>query len=114
MRVLILVLIFISTPAYAWTKADTQRQLVYSVLHVIDWGQTRDVVLHGYPERNLFLGNYPSTQQVDNYFALTLIGHSLIAYYLPDSYRKQWQSITIGFEIAIVMGNYSVGINVHY
>ncbi len=109
-----LIFFLLSVPAYAWTKADTQRQLVYTTLHVIDWGQTRDVVFHKYPERNILLGKHPSIQQVDIYFASTLAGHILVSYLLPPKYRKYWQSFWIGAELKTVVNNYSVGINVHF
>ncbi len=113
---ILLVFIFISTPAYAWTKADTQRQLVYSALHVIDWGQTRDIANRPkeYQEQNLYLGKHPSIQRVDTYFALTLLGHAYISYILPPEQRKIWQYISIGVRFQIVSINYSLGVNIHF
>ena len=116
MRGLLLVaFIFISTPAYAWTKADTQRQLIYSTLHVIDWGQTRYIATHDdYYETNLFLGKQPSMQEVDTYFAATLAGLALVSYLLPPDWRKIWQVVWIGARFKTVADNYSLGVNIHF
>ena len=111
----LILLCLLSTPAYAWTEADTRRQLVYTTLHVIDWGQTRYIATHDkFYETNPILGKYPSTQDVDGYFAATLAGHTLVSYLLPPKYRKWWQIIWIGAEFKTVAGNYSAGISVHF
>lgn len=111
----LILLCLLSTPAYAWTEADTQRQLVYSAFHVIDWGQTRDIATRDdHIETNPILGKYPSVQTVDYYFAAAIAGHTLVSYLLPPKYRKWWQVIWIGLEAKTVAHNYSAGVNIHF
>ncbi len=98
-----------------WTKTDTHRQLIYSTLHIIDWGQTRYIATHDqYYERNYFLGKYPSIQDVDIYFASMLAGHTLVSYLLPPDWRKVWQYVWIGVRFKTVADNYSIGISIHF
>lgn len=113
--VVLIALLFLSSPAYAWTKADSQRQLVYTAIHIVDWGQTRNYATRdGYYETNPILGKNPSIQEVDTYFAATLAGHTLVSYYLPPKYRAYWQMFWIGAEFRQVTINYSIGISVHF
>lgn len=110
-------LLLLNNTVYAsdWTKADTQRQLVYTALHIIDWGQTRYIVQHDeYYETNIFLGKYPSMQEVDAYFAPTLLGHTLVSYLLPPNWRKIWQYVWIGARVKTVVDNYSIGVRFHF
>lgn len=134
---LVVVLFFTSSSVYAfddWTKTDYALQSVYTVLHVIDWGQTRYMSQHyqtskikynnnacyygkcsytentEYYEINPILGAKPHTSTVDLYFITTLIGHTVISYILPSSYRKVWQGVTIGLEGSVVGYNISAGI----
>lgn len=115
-----MILLFPS-PSHAWTKADTQRQLVYTALHVIDWGQTRYIATHEHIyetklvyETNPILGKRPSIQEVDIYFASTLVGHAVVSYLLPPKYRAGWQMLWIGVELNQVSANYNIGVNVHF
>lgn len=116
--IILTALLLFSAPAYAadkWTEADTQRQVIYSALHIIDWGQTRYIATHDeFEERNIALGKHPSTQEVDNYFAATLVGHTLVSYLLPSDWRKVWQYVFIGARFKTVADNYSIGIKVHF
>lgn len=105
-------------PVYAsdWTKADTAWQAGYIVLHVIDWGQTRNIAKKpdAYDERNLFLGGDPSIRRVDTYFAVTALVHTAIGYALPPDWRRGWQMVTIGFQAGVVGYNYSIGLKMDF
>lgn len=110
-------LFLLNHPVHAanWTKQDTQLQLAYTALHVIDWGQTRYIATHEeYYEVNAFLGKDPSIQSVDIYFASTLVGHTLVSYLLPPDWRKIWQIVWIGAKFKTVADNYSLGISIHF
>src|SRR6266853_3835043 len=81
-----------------WSNDDVQRQLGYSLLHGIDWAQTRTIAknpnqLH---ETNPILGEHPSVGKVNNYFLSTLLGHWFLANALPPDARKLFQQGTIG------------------
>jgi hypothetical protein len=40
----------------------------------------------------------------------TLVVHGLVSHYLPKPYRKIWQSVSIGVEMAATTINYQAGI----
>lgn len=124
--VLAFVLSISSAPIWAndeWSKSDVSREIAYLVLHVADWGQTRNI-LHradtgcdGDPtciERNPFLGRSPSIRRVDTYFAVTALAHVAISHVLPKDWRQGWQYLTIGMEAGIVGHNYSIGLNIDF
>lgn len=116
-----------------WSKSDIALQVTYTVLHVVDWGQTRNLSRnyqtskvayndndcyygkcsyienkHNY-EVNPILGKNPHHDAVDLYFISTIVGHTVISHLLPDNYRTLWQCITIGVEGAVVNRNINVG-----
>lgn len=113
MRYLLAIILLALTtcqPVYAdkWTNTDTALQLTYTAVHIADWAQTRQIALHPdiWYEKNLILGTNPHSDKVDAYFALTLLGHTAIAYMLPDPYRNLWQGAWIGIESGVIYGNY--------
>lgn len=95
-----------------WTKEDTNREIVYSVLHVVDWQQTRTIAANPerYKELNPLLGKHPSIQEVDIYMASSLLAHIGIAYILPLKWREAFQYVTIGERGSTVYGNIRIGI----
>lgn len=115
-----------------WSKADIQRQIAFSILEIIDWGQSRAVAnsghwettyspTHGYghvyvynEENNPFLGERPTLEQVNNYFLICLFGNMSISHILPQKYRKYWQSLSIFLECYTVGGNYSYGVKIQF
>lgn len=98
-----------------WTVKDTFFQLQYTVLHVIDWGQTRHISKNDeYYETNPLLGSKPSTELVDIYFAVTLIGHTTVSYLLPAKWRRKWQAFTSVLETVVTAHNQSIGIAVGF
>lgn len=108
--------------ADSWSTGDAYREYAYLSLHVVDWGQTRQIAkistephgIHNYYERNSFIGSHPTVSRVNEYFILTGIGHLLIADALPKGWRDAFQYITIGTEIGIIRRNYSMGIRVNF
>ncbi len=97
-----------------WTKEDTARQVAYGAVHIIDWGQTRDISKSGKEELNLYLGKHPSLGKVDTYFISTLAIHTLVSYSLTPRYRKWWQYLTFGVETGVVVRNYNLGVKVDF
>ena len=99
-----------------WTREDTYRQSVLTVLLVVDWGQTRYIAKHPlqHKEMNQFLGEHPSVGRVNNYFAASILGHAVISYILPPDWRKGWQYVWIGIEFGVVQRNHSIGIKVDF
>jgi len=127
-KILIILALFAFIPAVSWaewSKKDTVYQLTYSVLHVVDWGQTRYGAKNSdkFHENNFFLGRYPSVGKVDTYFSLTLIGHAGVSYLLPakaDIFglriypRRTWQVVWIGVEAGAVARNFSIGVKIGF
>ena len=109
-----------------WSRADTARQAAVTALLVADWGQTRWIARHNgktqpdnFPpsagETNPFLGRYPTTGKVNNYFAASIISHAAISYLLPSgAWRQGWQYTGIIVEISVVLHNRSVGIRMEF
>ena len=101
-----------------WRTEDTQREVAYAIVHLMDWGQTRNIAKHPerWYEKNPKLGRHPSVAQVDRHFLfgfpLGAISHPIISYLLPAKYRPVWQYITIGYEWSYVERNFSLGITI--
>lgn len=120
--VLMILFLALTSPAHAdWTKTDTAFQVGYSILHVIDWGTTRDIAKNPnkFHELNPILGKHPSVGEVDTYMTLSLIGHTVVSSLLPSEYkgwhvRRWWQGMTIGFKGGLVINNFSIGLKVNF
>ncbi|MEK7593512.1 MAG: hypothetical protein AAB464_02245 [Patescibacteria group bacterium] len=99
-----------------WTNKDTAREVVYSALHIADWGQTRYIAKNPqkFYERNPLLGKHPSVGKVDTYFFGGLVAHAAISYILPPKYRWVWQYVGIGMEGGAVAHNASIGIKFEF
>ena len=121
MRKIIIILaclFFISTPAFAdnWTREDTYRELTWTALLVVDYGQTMNIARNPdkFREYNPILGEHPSQSSVGLYMLSAAIIHPVISYYLPPKYRKWWQYISIGVELGTVGNNFGAGIGVTF
>ena len=117
MKLLLLSLCLMPTIAHAeWSTTDTVMEATYAVVHIMDWRQTRAIVgSEGrWRETNNILGDHPSRDRVDTWFAGTLAGHALVSYLLPDKCRTAWQTLTIGMEATTVVRNYQLGIKVAF
>jgi len=117
--IFLLILIPYSVQAYQfcknWTKYDTAFEVTYVGLTVIDWGQTRNMVKEGgYHEINPLLGRHPSLDTVDTLIPLSIVAHGLVSMALPPKYRRYWQVLFIGGEIAAVWNNYNVGLRIDF
>lgn len=97
-----------------WSGADTARELASLGLLGADWAQTRTIAKNPYDsgrlaqpwhETNPILGEHPSSGHVNNYFALSMLAHAMIASQLPPEIRKWFQYGTIGLEAPVVGRN---------
>ena len=94
-----------------WSTQDMALQAGYTVLHVIDWGQTLAIARD--PRRtelNPILGTHPNVGRVNTYFAATLAAHTLVTHFLPSRWRPWWQGVTIVAEGATVGWNFAAGL----
>jgi len=98
-----------------WTKKDTIYQATFLTVKAIDWLQTKEIARNPrYYEENPILGKHPKQNTVDIYFLSTAMAHSIIAYYLPEKYRRAWQCIFIGIQAGCVMNNYHTGVRFNF
>ena len=99
-----------------WTREDTYRELLWTTLLAVDYGQAMNISRHPekFKEYNPILGKHPSQSSVGLYMLSAAIIHPIISYYLPPKYRKWWQYISIGVELGAVGNNFSAGIGVTY
>ena len=107
----------VSLAADPWSSQDLALEGTYIFLHIVDWGQTRDISEHPdkyYEGINPFLGEHPSKERADLWFVTTTAAHVLITNYLPSKYRPYFQGVTIGITGAAVIRNFSIGLKVNF
>jgi hypothetical protein len=98
-----------------WTKQDTYWQIGVLVTQVIDWGQTREISVNPeYYEKNPILGEEPTLQEVNRYFAVCILGNYFISKVLPKSWRRKWQAGSILNQIYYINNNYELGIKMNF
>ena len=117
MIITIIILLLISNEVHAdeWTHSDTAMQVLYSGLHVADWNQTLQIAnSNKYREDNALLGDDPSKDHVNLYFASTLAGHYYIAKKLDQPYRFLWQILWINRQYSAIKHNRKIGLNVGF
>ncbi len=113
------ILLFLPSVAFGedWSTKDTIRQGVFTGITMMDWAQTRYIAKHPieFRETNPVLGKHPSIGSVNNYFAVSIIGHAAVSYMLPaGAWREGWQYVWIGIEVGAVAHNYSMGIRMSF
>ena len=115
MRIIVVFILFLSTSGADWSSGDTNRQLAFTALQLVDWAQTREIARNSdFYETNPILGKYPSSTEVDVYFAATTLGHYLVSRALPSDYRKAWQYVWIGVQAGYVTHNYQMGVRIRF
>lgn len=98
-----------------WTLEDTFYQTQYTLLHILDWGQTRYIAgSDEFYEMNPILGANPRKGEVDLYFSITLISHTAISFVLPRKWRRKWQLFWIGLESFVTINNSAAGVSVDF
>ena len=102
--------------------ADTQEYLIgqgmYTIFHLIDWGQTLYIAQSPrYREMNPVLGRDPSEGKVNLYFGTTLVMHWALGYL---AYRMNktlfWSYIlsTTSVEAYTTGRNFSLGVSMRF
>jgi transcriptional regulator with XRE-family HTH domain len=102
-----------STP---WTKTDTALEVASEIGIATEWAQMLT------PHKNMpvcgidakIMGSQPSRARVNAYFIGWELVHPAISWVLPKPWRNVWQGATIGFELAVVPRNASVGCRVKF
>ena len=121
------------TPARAaerWDDTDKILGATALAFTVADWAQTRYIAQNPcinagggtdcpdpYREVGLarrFIGERPTTGQVDRYFTGVLVAGALAAHYLPSAYRKWFLAGITVYELRVVAHNRSIGLRMEF
>jgi len=99
-----------------WGDEDTAREIVYQVLHVMDYKQTKYISRHCdlYTELNPILGTCPDSGEVDRYFLLMGLAHYGISKWLSHKHRGTWQNVTVIVQVNVVVRNASIGMKMEW
>ena len=111
----------------SWTTTEIVQEVVWQGLHVVDWGQTRDIAKRPdeYYEKNTWLGEHPSVDEVNQYMIISAVLHLGISWVLPNNIefkvfdysinpRTIWQCITIVGTASTVSHNHSIGLRMNF
>ena len=94
-----------------WDTSTIAKELIFLYTLSNDWQQTlditRDQTLH---EENHILGEHPSRNSINLYFASCAAGHALITHLLPKQYKKIWQETWIGIQASQIQHNDDIGL----
>lgn len=107
MRALLLLLL-VGCPG-DWTRGDTAREAALLGTTLIDWHQTRSVVVPNCSEQNPILGSCGQNVDVDMYFAGSIALEMVVVRVLPHRYREAAHWVLIGVEADTVWRNYGCG-----
>ncbi len=88
-----------------WTSTDTAFQLTVASLQIVDVMQTHWGIDNGFRESNPFLGPHPSHARLNLMVGGAIIGHALVAWLLPQPWRRSWQVVGIIAEVGAVSNN---------
>jgi hypothetical protein len=127
-----------------WERMDTYLLSGALGLMAIDWGQTRDLStryhdtyatpacadpstrtiplagscpatrVYDHYEINPLLPAHPTNSQVDQYFAIAMIGTAGLSYVLPTRYRRPFLGAVIVLESLVVLHNHSLGLRISF
>lgn len=95
--------------------STAQLYTVSTSLIVADYAQTHDITHRADREElNPILGKNPTGGEVRTYFATALIGHSLLATYLPDRRKKEYLWMVTIVQGAVVLHNMKMGMDFRF
>ena len=100
----------------AKATADTNwYRIAANTALVADWAQTRYIASDdAYYEKNNYLGEYPTDNEVNKYFIAMLVLNNVIGELLPET-QSNWFYATVAVaETAQVTLNYSIGIRMKF
>ncbi|WP_300670517.1 hypothetical protein [Desulfoluna sp.] len=96
----------------SWNQETSARELCFIYTLYQDWRQTRTIAANPdkFQENNPILGRHPESRDVDLYFAGCALGHAMVAYMLPPSASKVWQTAWIGIQTKVIEDNSNKGL----
>lgn len=105
----------ISTGKRKWTGQDIALETGFVGATLLDTESTywaSRMPYHECGESNPITGPCGDRVPLAVYTPVVLVGHAVAAHYLPRPYRTLFQALTLGFESAVVYGNYVLGYGV--
>jgi hypothetical protein len=119
----ILILLLLPSVSYAfdeWTKTNIVLGTTATIVHVLDWGQTLDMVNRSneFHEDNFItkriIGEHPSRSEVNVFMASTLLLKLGIAHVLPAKWRNYFLGVSIIWQGQTVYNNYRIGLKIDF
>ena len=116
---LLMVIVLLPNNSFAfdsWSTRDYTLQATWTVLHIVDWGQTLDIAKNPdrFHEVNPILGKHPSVNKVNMFMALGTVINPLIVHVVPSKWRPYFQGLSIGVKTGCVVNNYYAGMHVNF
>jgi len=101
-----------SCATWKWTKENTALEAVNFSANVVDYLQTKRIANNPdkWYEKNHFLGEHPSTGQVNIIFPLLYLAKLTLSIATPNPYRYYLQGLWIGISGETIRENYNKGI----
>ena len=98
--------------SWRWTKVNTTLEAVNLSVNVVDYLQTKRIADNPdrWYEKNHFLGEHPSTGQVNIIFPLLYLTKLTLSVVTPNPYRYYLQGLWIGISGETIRENYNKGI----
>lgn len=99
-----------------WSTRDYTLQATWTVLHIVDWGQTLDTAKNPdrFYEKNPLMGEHPSVSRVNTFMALGAVINPLFIHVLPSKWRPYFQAVFIAEKVYCVGNNYRIGLHVNF
>ena len=96
-----------------WTTEHTVLAVASSATITADWLLAANAARRGtFDEMNPILGTRPSVGQLNTYNLLILGANLGIGRLLPSKYRMLWFTAVTGFETAIVLHQFNIGLHI--
>jgi hypothetical protein len=101
-------------------------EVLWQMANAADWSQTRTIATEQdcgptvmrcyfpYYEANPILGERPTVEDVDLYFAASLLFHLAMSSSLQDHWKDWWQRSSLALELGAVGNNYAIGLSVRF
>ena len=116
---LLVVIVLLPSNSFAfdeWSKRDYTLQATWTVLHIVDWGQTLDIAKNpdNFHENNPFIGEHPSVRKVNLLMGSSTIINPLITHVLPSRWRPYFQGLSLAVTTGCVVNNYKLGLHINF
>lgn len=99
----------------SWTQNEIIKQGIYGLVTVIDAKQTQQGIQGGnYREANPFMGEHPSSEEINQHLLSVFIIHTLMANYFSTENRKILQDVTLILGVTNISRNHMLGVKINF